>query len=97
MKRLILITISLLLASSLFAEQKVCRLKTHYSYDDIDASIKVCKGGDILTWVSSSVAYTTYIVARYCNQDKQITVDSDEDESAGVCTYTGRKPILEIR
>tara|TARA_Y100000588_G_scaffold318137_1_gene347533 strand:+ start:335 stop:622 length:288 start_codon:yes stop_codon:yes gene_type:complete len=95
MKRLILITISLLLASSLFSEQTVCRLKTHYSYDDIDASIKVCKGGDILSWVSFGVAYTSYIVASYCDQDKQITVDSDEDDSFGVCIYTGKK--LEIR
>ena len=93
MKKIIIIAISLLLASSLFAEQKVCRLKAN-SYDKVDTSIKVCKAGDIITWYGSGPLTNTYIVSSYCHQEKQITLIGKELHT-GVCTYTGKK--LEIR
>jgi hypothetical protein len=93
MKRTSLILSFLLLfAGGVWAEQKVCELDTK-NYPKIDSSIEKCLSGDIITWRSSNVWHTTFIVSRYCHQEKQITIG--RETSAGVCTYTGKK--LEIR
>tara|TARA_Y100000590_G_C15135471_1_gene794106 strand:+ start:285 stop:569 length:285 start_codon:yes stop_codon:yes gene_type:complete len=94
MKKLILIA-SLLMAGGLWAEQKVCELNG-FSFDSVETSIKLCKAGDILAWDIAKYFTHTYIVSRYCHQEKQISVvPTIQATFIGVCTYTGKK--LESR
>ena len=86
-KKIILIT-GLMLSGSLFAETKTCHVFIE-SAEGIRATIKKCKGGDILTWVgfSNNTFAALILVSAYCDQEKPITVR--DDLQAGICTYTG--------
>ena len=101
MKKLILIA-SLLMASNLYAEQKLC------SFTDIgvnfmghiknlstlgDTLEEACKAGDVIKWSFEQHYAGGYLIALACHQEKQITASSDLTE--GACTYTGK--ILEDR
>ena len=87
MKKLILIA-SLLMANGLYAEPKTCEVNAD-STEEIRESIKKCWSGDILYWRTANFLNGVLISARYCDQEKQITVDSEFQK--GVCTYTGKR------
>lgn len=104
MRKLILISISLLIAGGLWAEQKVCRIELSDDFlkaDDIleegkieiDTSIRKCFAKDLITWRSEYHLLNIYITTRYCHQEKEIFVYTNNDFKLpeAFCTYTGKK------
>ena len=82
------LSILLLFAGGVYAEPKTCEVNAD-STEEIRETIKKCWSGDILYWRTANFLNGVLISARYCNQEKQITVDSEFQK--GVCTYTGKE------
>tara|TARA_Y100000590_G_scaffold459803_1_gene617736 strand:- start:1295 stop:1537 length:243 start_codon:yes stop_codon:yes gene_type:complete len=76
---------------SLWAEQMICKLSSE-PIDKVDMEIQLCVAGDILSWRGNYYGVTTYIVTRYCDHEKQITISHG---NVSACTYTGKK--MEFR
>jgi len=86
MKKLILIA-SLLISGSLWAETlNLCYMYTTqelYGFGFMQKNIDKCNDGDVLQFYFKDSSGATNTVAKYCNQDKQITLLEDTN---GVCT-----------
>ena len=82
----LLITLGLMISFGLFAEPRTCKVYID-SAEELRDSIEKCEGGDLLWWRGANYLHPLMIVARYCDQEKAITVN--DNLTSGVCTYTG--------
>jgi len=84
MKKLLILT-SLLISGGLWAETlNICYVSTIFeTYGFMDEHIDKCNDGDTLQFYVKDSSAAISAVAKYCNQDKQITLFEDR---MGVCT-----------
>jgi len=95
MKKLIITMVAgLLMASGLWAEQKVCSYISDKPWTDEYEEQKNCQAGDVLLVTSNNTAYpievnsrTESAIAYMCDQEKQITLKSS---TTVICTYLGK-------
>ena len=115
MRKLLLISISLLIAGGVFAEGHICVLNLFKIDNNLPLTtekltmerilIRECAVGDIIKWDMYSYEeglprnrYSQYgqdIVVKFCNQDKQITVQ--DNFYVGVCTFIGNLNVVKPR
>ena len=87
-KKLTLIACLFMISTS-YAEQMICKIEGTDSRKGVEKEVQDCKAGNILMWRKLPTNISMSLIAKYCHQEKQITVTGDF--TYGVCTYTGKK------